>query len=402
MADQIIFKEFESTDIVAGKPKVTFFPAWSDVTTDIDQTPQAIISNFYINPPQTGSFEGYYYWNVYEQDPTVILDAPAQFAIAFGQTGSIQAGVPSGIYSVDITGNNLGLGSEFNNIYPSFAIYRQMVNTTTEGNSFDNLTYNDAVGNVKTLFTMGNIFVVAIERGRIKDYIDQNTWQLNLSGTNNVYLTAATSSTQNQTAYNVIFGTASGYARASTIGPNTASFGSSCGRFYADKGLIILDVDKLAASGAFDNTARNFFNIAKPDLNNFYTSSLILSSFVASLIGTNISGTAGQASNFSSSALGASYFKARSVERVQSTNYFVRARNNEYNNSTNPTWVSGSSQQVLPIFFDDTKTFVTSIGLYDGFPGQLSTGQLVALAKVSKPIPKDASSEALVRVRLDF
>ena len=220
MADQIIFKEFDSTDIVAAKPKVKYFPAWSDVTSDSDTTQQAIINTFYINTTQTSSFEGYYYWNIYQENPATVLDTPPQFAIAFGQTGSISAGVTVGVYSVNITGNSLGLGTEYNTIYPSFAIYRQLVNATTEGDSFDNLTY---VSGSSTL-TMGNIFVIAIERSRIKDYIDGNSWQLNLSGSSNVYLTAASASTQNQTAFNVIFGTASGYT-ATITSPNSASFG---------------------------------------------------------------------------------------------------------------------------------------------------------------------------------
>ena len=45
---------------------------------------------------------------------------------------------------------------------------------------------------------------------------------------------------------------------------------------------------------------------------------------------------------------------------------------------------------------DNPKTFITTIGLYN------DSNDLVAVAKVSQPIAKDFSKEALIRVKLDY
>ena len=45
---------------------------------------------------------------------------------------------------------------------------------------------------------------------------------------------------------------------------------------------------------------------------------------------------------------------------------------------------------------DNPKTFITTIGLYN------DNNDLVAVAKLSQPITKDFTKEALVRVKLDY
>jgi hypothetical protein len=393
MADQITFKEFDTSDVVSAAPKLKYFPAWSDTISDSDTTQTAIINSFYVNTRQTGSFEGLYYWNVYQENPATVMDTPAQFSIAWATTGSVSAGVPVGIYSANTSSvANMTLGTEYQYVYPSWAIYRQMVNATTDGNAYTLLTFSSG----SVTYIMENVFVIALQRSRIKDYMDAGTWQLNLSGSSMVNIIASSSTAAtNQTAYNLMIGTASGYS-----GPTDSSLSGSqmIGRFYSDKGLILIDADILFANGGL---IQHPLTAGKPDTNNFYTASLVMQNFMGALVNTSNTVQAGVLAS-ASSAVNGSYFKARSVERVQSTHYFVRAKNNEFNNSTNPTWVSGSSNEMLTVFYDDPKTFITSIGLYDGFPGQLSTGQLVALAKLSKPIPKDSTTEALVKVRLDF
>ena len=90
-------------------------------------------------------------------------------------------------------------------------------------------------------------------------------------------------------------------------------------------------------------------------------------------------------------------FAARNEERVQSTFYFVRAKNGEYNFSNNPSFVTGSNGAFRQTTFaNNPKSFITTVGLYN------STQQLLAVAKLSKPILKSFSNEVLVKVKLDF
>ena len=90
-------------------------------------------------------------------------------------------------------------------------------------------------------------------------------------------------------------------------------------------------------------------------------------------------------------------FAARNEETVTSTHFFVRVKNGEYNFSNNPTFVTGSVGEFMqPTFNGDPKTYITSIGMYN------DRQELLAVAKLSKPIQKSFSNEALIKVKLDF
>ena len=90
-------------------------------------------------------------------------------------------------------------------------------------------------------------------------------------------------------------------------------------------------------------------------------------------------------------------FAARNEEKVQSTYYFVRAKNGEYNFSNNPSYTSGSNGAFSQTTFaNNPKSYITTVGLYN------SSQQLLAVAKLSKPILKSFANEVLVKVKLDF
>ena len=90
-------------------------------------------------------------------------------------------------------------------------------------------------------------------------------------------------------------------------------------------------------------------------------------------------------------------FQARSSEKVKSTHYFVRVKNGEYNFSNNPSFVTGSFGDLAQAtFINDPKTYITTVGMYN------NRQELLAVAKLSKPILKSFSSEALIKVKLDF
>jgi hypothetical protein len=90
-------------------------------------------------------------------------------------------------------------------------------------------------------------------------------------------------------------------------------------------------------------------------------------------------------------------FLARNSEKVTSTHYFVRIKNAEYNFSNNPSYVTGSVGQLAQsTFVGDPKTYITTVGLYN------DSQELLAVAKLSKPLLKSFQREALIRVKLDF
>ncbi len=63
----------------------------------------------------------------------------------------------------------------------------------------------------------------------------------------------------------------------------------------------------------------------------------------------------------------------------------------------NPSFTSGSNGQLSQTtFIGDPKTYITTIGLYN------DNQELLAVAKLSKPLLKSFQREALIRVKLDF
>ena len=86
-------------------------------------------------------------------------------------------------------------------------------------------------------------------------------------------------------------------------------------------------------------------------------------------------------------------------KQITSRHYFVRATANDFNATTNETFYTESVAGVKRIISglqSDPKTFITSVGLYN------SDNELLAIAKLSKPIIKSRSREALIKVKLDF
>ena len=90
-------------------------------------------------------------------------------------------------------------------------------------------------------------------------------------------------------------------------------------------------------------------------------------------------------------------FRLNSQETLTSDYVFIRTRNSEFNYSENPTFISGSTGEVIYTYFINNPTvYPTTIGMYN------DSNELLAVAKLSKPLQKDFTKEALVRVKLDF
>lgn len=81
---------------------------------------------------------------------------------------------------------------------------------------------------------------------------------------------------------------------------------------------------------------------------------------------------------------------------LNSTVYFCRVKHNEFNYSSNPTYLTGSQIRVKNQATDIPISYITSIGLYS------ADNQLLAVGKFSEPIRKDSNIELTFRARLDY
>ena len=81
---------------------------------------------------------------------------------------------------------------------------------------------------------------------------------------------------------------------------------------------------------------------------------------------------------------------------LNSTIYFCRVNHNDFNYSSNPTYLTGSKLRVKTMAADAPVSYITTIGLYS------ADNELLAVAKLSEPLRKSSDTELTLRVRLDY
>jgi hypothetical protein len=90
----------------------------------------------------------------------------------------------------------------------------------------------------------------------------------------------------------------------------------------------------------------------------------------------------------------------QNITNINSTLIFCRATADEFNYSSNPTYTDPENRiNVIDEGQEDNQrsfTFPTTVGLYD------ANDNLLAVAKMSRPIEKNDEKDITVRVRLDF
>jgi hypothetical protein len=108
------------------------------------------------------------------------------------------------------------------------------------------------------------------------------------------------------------------------------------------------------------------------------------------------------ATRFQSGSLTAITFQ--NVTNINSSLIFCRAAADEFNYSSNPTFVDTNASTSGRIVVIDpgeedkqeSFTYVTAVGMYD------AVGNLLAVAKLSRPVEKSPERDLTFRVRLDF
>jgi hypothetical protein len=89
----------------------------------------------------------------------------------------------------------------------------------------------------------------------------------------------------------------------------------------------------------------------------------------------------------------------QSTLTIYESQYKCTLRENEFNFSTNPTIISGSSNSGIVYNFATGSYFspyVTTVGLYD------NDYNLLAVAKLSQPLPTSAVTDTSILINLDL
>ena len=87
----------------------------------------------------------------------------------------------------------------------------------------------------------------------------------------------------------------------------------------------------------------------------------------------------------------------RDEEDQVSAQYFCRVRSGQMNFSNNPTFISGSLNELRQSTMKgNPNTFISSVHLYNG------AGEMVAVGNLSTPLKKNFTSEATIKVKLTY
>ena len=344
------FNRFDPSDFVVSSDAIS-------ATLFSDGAPT--LTQYWTSSTQEAGSSGDYYLNVY-QTSSALNAAAVQFAIAYGNA----AGSGSLVYNTSVDG-----------LSPTSTIFGQWQDLV--------------IGDENTNFTFGTItssefYALTMERARYKESLFLGSLALTISGsggsivlTDNSNYVSSVQFTEAGRVFQLITGSQG--VKATITARNTADGYSansgSYGWLLPDIGTIILNPLALAAPAV---------------------SGGIAFAYSGSATGSAAPNTSPNRSLFVAMS-GSNSFKLNSQETITSDFVFVRPRSAEFNYSENPSFISGSTGEVLyPSFINNPQTYITTVGLYN------DANQLLAVAKLSRPLLKDFTKEALIRIKLDF
>lgn len=362
------FTRFAPSDFVVSSDSITS-PAWSTgiptLTTYVKDTPTT----------STRINQGAFYLNVYQQAPAT-NGAAVQFAIAYGNA----KGSGSILYNQLVPG-----------VSPALTTYRQYKTLVygPELSGSQGFNFGGAALNAP------DMYAINIDRNRYKQSLFPGTCNLTLSGPGGIVTLCDNSNDTTVVNYldcgrvfNLVsgsYGKAASTVSAGQIAPGYTASGSY-GFFLPDIGVIVLNTSALRLSfvsggiGLLTDTA-NYGAIT-------YSPSASYTSTNNTLLFNAIQGGS-TAGNYPG-------FQLNSQETISSDYIFVRVGNSEYNYTSNPTFITGSGTVLFDTMIYSPQTYMTTVGMYN------DSSELLAVAKLSRPLVKDFTKEALIRVKLDW
>jgi len=281
-----------------------------------------------------------YYLNVYNTQATSSL----QFAIQYGHV----SGSGSSPLNASVPNNT-----------PTRIVYGQ----------YRSLIYNDE--NASFVFgtkTSPDFAIINIARSRYKESIKPGSLTLKLSGSGDGLTTLVltddsivSGSVTNYIGSNRYYTLVSG--SAGIVTSSRAGVSGSYGLLFPDLGVIVLNSSALAQTSS---------------VGGIYLPTGSMSLFKA------ISGS------------GASSFTLQSEETVSSRYFFTRVKNSDFNYTTNPSIINNSGSLLYDTLINNPQTYITTVGMYN------DNNELLAVAKLSRPLVKDFTKESLIRIKLDY
>ena len=340
------FKRFDPEDFLVSADSVSS-TAWSGN--------QPTLTTFFTSSTQTSDRSGDYYISIF-QTASSDSSAETQFDIA---------------YANSLGGGALAYNSDVSNISPTATIYGQYRSMVLEDEN--------------SAFSFGGVeqtsfYVLSVSRARYKEKLLPGSFNLQLAGTGGGAATLELTDNSKDVTLPLYYGTQRAYQIVS--GSNGSAYNISSG-------------------GTGYTTSVGSYGLFLPDTSTILLNAVALDLNSAQGINLGTTTTAntngGNPAKLYNRINSAASFKLNSEETITSDFVFVRARNSEFNYSENPSFISGSTGEVIyPYFINNPQVYPTTVGLYN------DANELLAVSKLSRPIQKDFTKEALIRIKLDF
>lgn len=338
------FKRLDPQDITISAESVVA-PLWSTGTP--------VLTQFFTSSAQAASNAGNFYYEVY-QTGSLLDNSEVQFSVTFGHL----KGSGSANFDSNVDGKSA-----------SAVIYGQY-RTLIFGDENRNFTFGTAT-------EVSEIYVIALDRARYKEKLLPGSLNLTLRNSSAVLRLTDDSKVQPTVSFTDagrVYQLISG-SNGEPHTPSSNGYTPASGSY----GLVLPDIGVVVLNG-------NALKLASPAGINIGTDDESA---------TIITGSPNLRKIFNAVKAGAS-FQARSEETVTSNFIFVRARNAEFNYTTNPSNLSSTGELVHPVMVNTPQSYITTVGLYN------DSNDLVAVAKLSRPLLKDFTKEALLRIKLNF
>ena len=339
------FTVFGSDDVVTNSKQTVTAGLWSDGVGSL--------TTFFTASAQTTS-QRRYYVDIYDATPSAD-GSSVQFAAAYGHA---------------LGSGSSELGTEENPA--SKAVYAQYKSLLLEKNASRFVTAGSG--------STDSIYVINVKRNRVKERLDEGNFELPLAGIDMRETNATGSVTVDSTVVTLIDDSS---IASATVGVS--------GRVYNI-------VSGSLAAGVFNTSAPIYYGLFYPDYGVMVLDGKMLDQQLT--FDTNVTSDSDGSNHFAlfhSMSGSNSGFQARNSQQITSANYFVRVKNGQYNFSNNPSYTTGSSGLLAQsTFIGNPKSYITTIGLYN------ERNELLAVAKMSKPLLKSFSREQLIRVKLDY
>jgi len=188
---------------------------------------------------------------------------------------------------------------------------------------------------------------------------------------------------------------------------DSANTNRKVGLMFNDRGVAVMDLRKILSasqkvSGTIDavSAASLAVNAGQHTIGGFRAESRKAKFIPDFLVSASIDNILDHLAScrFQSGSLTSMTFQ--NVTNINSSIFFCELSPDEFNYSSNPSYVDGSNRiVVIDEGSEDTQksfTFVTSVGLYD------ANDNLLAVSKLSRPIEKNLEKSLNIRIRLDY